>query len=118
MTVKGSMLPESCKVRQENTFRYTLGIMTRLWMGLLCAAFACSAGPIIFDALGSLNQVLPGPGLTVGGGILRGDPPGHQGATYAEAFPGTPTAILDSIELFVQYISIPGLASRPPNLDV
>src|SRR5204863_7778377 len=83
-----------------------------------CLGFVCSAGPIIFDTLGPLNQVQPGPGLTVGGGILRGDPPGHQGATYAEAFPGTPTAILDSIELFVQYISIPGLASGPANLDV
>jgi hypothetical protein len=90
----------------------------RLWIALVAVSLGCPAGPIIFDTMGPLNQVQPGPGLTVGGGILRGDPAGHQGATYAEAFPGTPTAILDSVELFVAYISIPGVATGPANLDV
>jgi hypothetical protein len=89
-----------------------------LFISFVNVTFVCSAGPIIFDTLGPLNLVQPGPGLTVGGGILRGDPLGHQGASYAEAFPGTPTAILESVEIDVQYIFVPGLAAGPANLDV
>jgi hypothetical protein len=77
-----------------NTWRYLLvlaSVIPATW-----------AGPIIFDTLGPLNQVMPGPGLTVGGGILRGDPPGHQGATYAEGFPTPPGLALGSIDLLVQ----------------
>jgi PEP-CTERM motif len=94
----------------------------KIWRCLLVLASfipATWAGPIIFDTLGPLNLVAPGPGLTVGAGILRGDPVGHQGATYAEAFPPPPPGMaLGSIDLFVQYLDIPGLATGPANLDV
>lgn len=76
------------------------------------------AATVIFDALGPTNQVAPGPGITVGGGILRGDPPGDAGVTVAEAFPPLPGANLGKIELAVQYTYIAGRATGPANLDV
>ncbi len=76
------------------------------------------AATIVFDAIGPSNTVAPGPGLTVGGGILRGDPLGDAGVTAAESFPPFPGAKLGNIQLAVQYTFIAGRATGPANLDV
>jgi hypothetical protein len=76
------------------------------------------AATVVFDALGPTNQVAPGPGLTVGGGILRGDSPTDAGVTAAEAFPALAGANLGKIELAVQYTYAAGRATGPANLDV
>jgi hypothetical protein len=76
------------------------------------------AATVVFDAIGPSNTVAPGPGLTIGGGILRGDPPGDAGVTAAEAFPAVPGATLGNIQLAVQYTYIAGRATGPANLNV
>jgi hypothetical protein len=89
--------------------------------GLVVLSFLAQttwAATIVFDTLGPSNQVAPGPGLTVGGGILRGDPPGDAGVTAAEGFPALPGATLGNVQLAVQYTFIAGRATGPANLDV
>src|SRR5580692_8698033 len=91
--------------------------MRGLVLLVILAGTTCAA-QVIFDTIGPSNQVPSGPGLTVGGGILRGDPPAHAGITVAEGFPPLPAVRLGKIELAVEYFFISGKATGPANLDV
>ena len=86
---------------------------------VMVAAFAIAGrSSVIVDTFGPGNAFEPPPGETIGGGILRGDPPPNQGVTQAFEFtPVTPT-FLSSVQLALQYVYLPGRATGPANLDV
>jgi len=60
---------------------------------VLVAAFTVAGvSSVIVDTFGPGDTFRPPPGETIGGGILRGDPPPNQGVTQAFEFtPTTPT---------------------------
>jgi hypothetical protein len=58
------------------------------------------------------------PGLTIGGGILRGDQPPQQGVTAAFEFTASATLSLTQIDLAMQYFLLAGRATGAANLDV
>jgi hypothetical protein len=93
--------------------------MTLVRMALLVAVFTVAArNSVIIDTFGPGDAFHPPPGETIGGGILRVDPPPNQGVTQAfECMPVTPT-LLGSVQLAIQYIFEPGRATGPANLDV
>src|SRR2546425_1182816 len=67
---------------------------------------------IVINTFGPNQSVQVGPGVTIGGGILRGDPPGHQGVTAGFDFTPAFTSVLTEVDLGWQYIE------GPANVDV
>jgi hypothetical protein len=57
--------------------------MTLVRTALLAAVFTVAArSSVIIDTFGPGDVFYPPPGETIGGGILRGDPPPNQGVTH------------------------------------
>jgi PEP-CTERM motif len=93
----------------------------KMILSVACSAcFATSMiwGATIVNTFGVGNSFVS-PGFTVGGGIFpRHDPPPNQGVSAAWEFQATFSAILDEIDLAVQYTSPLVGGSGAPNLDV
>jgi hypothetical protein len=83
------------------------------------AAFSVAGGSsVIVDTFGPGTTFQPPPGETIGGGMLRGDPPPNQGVTQAFEFtPVTPT-FFSNVQLALRYVFLPGRAAGPADLDV
>ena len=86
---------------------------------VMVAAFTVAGwSSVIVDTFGPGNAFQHPPGETIGGGMLRGDPPPNQGVTQAFEFtPAAPT-FFSNVQLALQYLLIPGLATGPAALDV
>jgi hypothetical protein len=86
---------------------------------VMVAAFTVAGwSSVIVDTFGPGNAFQQPPDETIGGGMLRGDPPPNQGVTQAFEFtPAAPT-FFSNVQLALQYLLIPGLATGPAALDV
>jgi hypothetical protein len=87
---------------------------------ILLSAFLLAVGhaATIVTTFGPGQSFTSPPGQTIGGGILRGDPPPNTGVTQAFGFvPGT-SSQLGQIDLALQYLFLAGIANGPANLDV
>jgi hypothetical protein len=93
--------------------------MTLVRAAVVVAAFAVAGwSSVIVDTFGPGNAFQQPPGETIGGGMLRGDPPPNQGVTQAFEFTPVAPTFFNSVQLALQYLSIPGLATGPAALDV
>lgn len=93
------------------------------WIAMVSAMalFAGLAGAqTIYSSLGpgETAAARPIPGLTVGGGVLRNDPPGNAGAMGAQSFVTTASATLQRVDAVVKYRYIDGIATGPDDLDL
>jgi len=86
---------------------------------LLAMVLVCTArADLIVNTFGPGQSFQPPPGETIGGGILRNDPPPNRGVTQAFEFTPSSTESLSQIDLALQYIFVAGVATGPANLDV
>ncbi len=91
--------------------------LRRIFVAVFGLAAAVHAATIV-STFGPGQTFQPPPGLTIGGGVLRGDPPPNQGVTQAFQFGTAVSSQLTQVDLALRYFSIPGAAGGPANLDV
>jgi hypothetical protein len=103
----------------KSWFTLEVNVANPIAQVVLLAVLVCNAhAGTIVNTFGTGQSFLSPPGETIGGGILRNDPPPNIGVTQAFGFTPASAASLSQIDLAMQYFFLAGRATGPANLDV
>lgn len=83
---------------------------------LLCVSM--THAETIVSTFGPGQSFQPPPGIVIGGGVLRNDPPANAGVTQAFEFTPPTTSQLSQVDLALRYIFLAGRATGPASLDI